>query len=296
MAKYKEDGLVSVIITTYRREMQILKRAIDSVCNQTYGEIEIIVVNDYPKFRIDIEHLVSEYKNVRLINHSENLGACGSRNDGILESKGNYIAFLDDDDEWLPDKIEKQLSKLVEENADMIYCTCKYILPDGTIKGNNYICDCPNNITERLLYINFIGGCSFPLLKKQVIVDAGMFDRNMPSCQDLDLWIRISERGKKIIFLNEQLVNYYLQSDSITSNPYKREKGYYLLMKKHKKLYNAYPKSACKMYMNISYVGYENKIVRIIAKAAFRSFVIFPYNIPVLKRALNQLFRLMKGE
>ena len=122
MKKIDSLPLISCIITTYNRPIEVLKRAIDSVINQTYSNIELLVVNDYPEnieLSNNIYKLIKSYNNksIKYIVLEKNSGACFARNRGANESKGEFLAFLDDDDEWLPNKLNDQ-KKLF--NHDMI--------------------------------------------------------------------------------------------------------------------------------------------------------------------------------
>lgn len=118
--------MISIIITTYKREVGILQRAIKSVLAQTYKELELIVVDDSPatyahreairKYVTSISEIPTLY-----IQHERNMGACIARNTGIDNSSGEYICFLDDDDEWLPQKLEKQL-QMFREDVGLVYC------------------------------------------------------------------------------------------------------------------------------------------------------------------------------
>ena len=104
------NDLVSVIITTYKRDIKYIKEAIDSVLNQTYRPIEVIVIDDNGKgtdYQKRTELLCLQYKNIIYSPNESNMGAQVSRNNGIILSKGNFLAFLDDDDEFYPEKIEK---------------------------------------------------------------------------------------------------------------------------------------------------------------------------------------------
>ncbi len=123
--------MVSVIITTYKREPEMVLRAIDSVLVQTFHDIEIIVVDDSPAdfpARKDVRAAVEMRQNenarisIRYIAHSKNKGACVARNTGLEAATGEYIAYLDDDDEWLPEKIEKQMQVMQKSNAGLVYC------------------------------------------------------------------------------------------------------------------------------------------------------------------------------
>lgn len=110
---------VSVIIATYRRE-STLRRAIESALNQTYKDIEVIVADDNAniEWNTRVEAIVKQYPSVKYIQNKTNKGSAATRNVGIQESTGDFITFLDDDDEYLPEKIEQQLNGLSEANGD----------------------------------------------------------------------------------------------------------------------------------------------------------------------------------
>ena len=106
--------LVSVIIPTYKRKLDYVSNALQSVLNQTYNNIEIIVVDDSPNdfpYRDEIKNYIEKLNDDRVIyiRNEKNLGGSLSRNVGINASRGEYITFLDDDDEYMPGKVEKQL-------------------------------------------------------------------------------------------------------------------------------------------------------------------------------------------
>ena len=211
---------VSVIITTYNRGPDIVRRAINSVINQTYDNIEIIVVDDNPvifKKKEDIKIMIDSLGSpIKYIEHKKNMGACAARNTGINNSTGSYVAFLDDDDEWLPTKIEKQMKCFSDTNIGMVYClfwintpTNKAIYSENTIEGNVY---------DNLLVDNYIGGTSVVILKKEVAIKAGLFDTKMKSAQDIDMWLRCSKLCH-VACVREPLVNYYAHdSERITTN------------------------------------------------------------------------------
>lgn len=237
--------MISVIITTYAREMQILRRAIETVYKQTYRDIELIVVNDYPPYKNLIQELLSEYEKVVFLSHDERKGACQARNDGLYASRGEYIAFLDDDDEWEDEKLEKQLEFMRTQNVDFVYCS-GITLNDITGQKNRipFIHGCQNGeYVSELLKGNFMGGCSFPLMKRSVLIELGGFDVDMPSSQDYELWLRAAE-NHTIAFLNETLVIYHVGFEAITTNPKKRIDGFCKLYEKHIDVFNRYPKEA----------------------------------------------------
>lgn len=288
------DAIVSVVITTYKREMSILERAIKSVLNQTYKNLDIIVVNDYPAYKQKIQEMLEGYPFVRFISHESNQGACKARNDGVRISNGDYVAFLDDDDEWIATKIENQLNELLRCGADMVYCNGYYHNVDGSLKSNSYIYGCTQEQQfEKLLFDNFMGGCSYPLVKKSMFEKISGFDPAMKSCQDWDFYIRLAQVGK-IVYLDERLVLYYLQEDSITSNYQKRVEGYYSLLEKHWELFREHKKAAESMYKKIALLGYEHRNSKVILNAAIKSFTIFPSNLLVLRRVVRLLLMILR--
>ena len=123
--------LISVIIPTYKRA-QFLSRAVDSVLNQTYSNVEVIVVDDNipnSEFREQTEKVMEPYlkhSSIQYIRHPKNRNGAAARNTGITVSKGMYICFLDDDDWYLPDKLKVQLRYLQEHpQFDAVYCGCE---------------------------------------------------------------------------------------------------------------------------------------------------------------------------
>lgn len=240
----KEKDMISCVITTYNRPVYALKRAIDSVINQTYDSKEIIVVNDYPennKLACEIEDLIKLYNknDIKYIKLKENSGACYARNVGVKNSKGSFLAFLDDDDEWLPNKLEEQIKMFVDDEIGMIYCDGN-VINGNKIKINSKIN--PNhygNDYKEILLGNYIGGVSYPLIKKSVFLQVGEFDVNLPSNQDTDLYIRIMKKFKAVR-CEKVLLNQYITPVSITTNMKKKYDGYKYLFKKYAKEYEKY--------------------------------------------------------
>lgn len=225
-----EDSLISVIITTYKREEDVVKRAVDSVLNQTYNNIEIIIVDDSPddyERRKNVENMIISLKDSRIkyIKHDVNLGACAARNTGIKESKGMYIAFLDDDDEWLPTKLEKQISLISKPNIGLVYC--KQIIYNETF-GKTYLDNhkrYKGQVFDKLLRDNFIGSTSFALIRRECFDTCGLFNVNLKSAQDYDMWLRIA-KSYSIDYVDEPLVIYHVhKNERISSNPLNKIQG-----------------------------------------------------------------------
>ena len=235
--------MVTVVITTYKRKPSMVSRAIESVINQTYHGIELIIVDDSPvdyPLREAVRTAALGYENkrkdisVRYIAHDKNLGACAARNTGINNANGEYIAFLDDDDEWMPEKIEKQIEMIMTTNAALVYCgrICKDDeTGDSSVEKVEYN---RGNVFKRLLYSNFVGSTSFPLINSRILREVGGFDELMQSSQDYDAWLRIAEKHE-IDYIAEPLVIYHTHGgEQITSNPQKKINGLERLNQKYK--------------------------------------------------------------
>lgn len=225
--------LVSVIIPTYNRE-HLIGRSIRSVLNQTYKEFEVIVVDDGSTD--NTMNVVSSFNDprIRYIRHENNLGGAIARNTGITASRGEYIAFQDSDDEWLSEKLEKQMQifNTAPGDVNIVYsafirvtdCSALFIPPNIVAKKDGYI-------LAQLLKGSFISTQTV-ILKKECFEKVGLFDNNLPRLQDWELFIRIS-KCFKFGYLSEPLVIAYVQKDSISSNKKAYIEAYISIVDKH---------------------------------------------------------------
>ena len=230
--------LISVVITTYKRETEILKRAVDSVLKQTYQNLELIVVDDSPE-SYELREEVKEYmlampdERVMYYQHSKNMGACAARNTGIKIAKGKYLAFLDDDDAWLPNKLELQYSK-IKEGYELVYCNNYIVNQVDETRNLIKTKEVEGKVFDELIIGNFIGSTSFPLLDRDAVIDVGCFDVEMRSAQDYDLWLRIAKKYR-VGYVDQPLVDYYIHpGERITTNPDARILGLERLIAKNK--------------------------------------------------------------
>ena len=233
--------LVSIIITTCKRDIPVLERALMSAEAQTYPHKEIFVINDYPPYRAEIEEMLKRHSGISFISNNAQSGACISRNEGIEAAKGEFVALLDDDDEWLPQKLEVQMG-MMDSGTGMAYCGYEAHLGDKVLKADPDRRFPEGRIEEELLASNVIGGCSIPLIRKSVLQECGGFDPGFRSCQDIDLWIRIAERSD-IRCTKEVLSIYNVGSESITGSFDRRLQGWERLLQKYEAEYRKYPHS-----------------------------------------------------
>lgn len=251
-----EQIKVSVIITTYKRPFETLSRAIESALAQTHTNFEIIVVDDSPDSpeRELLKTQVEEAYVGRLlyIQNPKNLGACASRNIAIRRSTGQYIALLDDDDQWLPKKNELMLPLFDSCDIGLVYCnylTYRNGSPITIKRRKRY----EGSVLPQLLESNFIGGCSIPLIPRKAFDDCGMFDEKLPASQDTDLYRRIAKKYQ-VKYLDEPLVIYHFSDESISTSQERQIRGRLMLLEKYKDDYAAYP-AIKKTYFNDIFVG-----------------------------------------
>lgn len=230
--------LVTAVITTHKRPPQLVERALKSILNQTYTDIEIFVVDDSPaeyELRADVKTMVEAYsdRNVTYIAHEKCMGACAARNTGLASANGEFIGYLDDDDEWLPTKIEEQLQKFTSADIALVYCG-RTVVYDSSNKTVDCLPECElDNVYEELLKSNFIGSTSFPFLRTSALREIGGFDVEMQSAQDYDVWLRLCKKYS-VDFVNKSLVLYHFhEGEQITKRPDKKVSGLERIIEKN---------------------------------------------------------------
>lgn len=237
------NNLVSSVITTYKREPSIVVRAITSVLAQTYKNIEIIVVDDSPvtyQYRDKVKEEINKLSdNIIYIRHKEPLGACAARNTGLKVAKGKYIGYLDDDDEWLSQKVEKQVKRFEEldDSFAIVYCGSILCNEQRGLSVSRYPVIHEDEVFNSLIDENYIGGASYPLIRTDHLREIGGFDLLMESAQDADVWLRLAEKYK-IACVNEPLVKYYIHDgEQIATNPKKKLNGLKRIYEKNKQYF-----------------------------------------------------------
>lgn len=209
-------NLISVILPTYNRA-SLLPRAIKSVLNQTYKNLELIIIDDHSTD--NTKKIVGDFKDkrIRYVRHKKNRGAAASRNTGIKLAKGEYIAFQDSDDEWLPKKLGKHIEifKGLSKRYGVVYADCWIIEGSKKYLISSKFDQKSGSIKKDILKGNFI--TIQAVVRKSCFSNIGLFDEKLPRFQDWELWIRIS---KKYLFkyINEPLAVVYHQSKGSISN------------------------------------------------------------------------------
>jgi glycosyltransferase involved in cell wall biosynthesis len=208
--------LVSVILPT-RNRVDFLRGAVASVLRQSERDLELIVVDDASSDDTGtyLAALSAKDSRVRIVRNAVPKGGAGARNAGILRSRGKWIAFLDDDDEWLPIKLRRQL-EMLNANGSAVACSCAYVrrLPSGW----STVVTIPSNASlEDLLVENRLGGASLCVCSSLVLKSIGGFDERFLSAQDHDLWVRLIQAGT-VVVCDESLVIYRAHGSARVTN------------------------------------------------------------------------------
>jgi glycosyltransferase involved in cell wall biosynthesis len=226
---------VSVVIPTYNRA-GLIGKPIRSVLAQSYQDFEIVVVDDCSTD--NTEKVLESFNDprIRYIRHQQNSGAAIARNTGINNSTSPYIAFLDSDDEWLPEKLAKQLNLFQQCGSDVgfIYTGFAAVNESNQVQrvmSSSY----RGSLHDRLLYSNFIGTPSTVMVKRNYLQQVKGFDPDMPSfIEDWDLWLRLSEHCQfEVISEVLTLYAYNDSGDRLTLNHKSVVDGFLAFIKKH---------------------------------------------------------------
>jgi glycosyltransferase involved in cell wall biosynthesis len=210
--------LVSTIIPCYR-DSRTLASAIDSLYRQTYANIEVIVINDASPETTEIERVLARYPGVVYIKNTINVGLAGTRNVGIKNSTGEFVAFLDADDEWHPRKLELQMKHIATNVA--VACDVEEFLTDApqskafSVTQENDVEIIRNDL--KFSFQNYLTGASL-VASKKLLLKVGGYDESLRSCEDYDLWLRLLEEGAKLIHLRLPLYYYRFNTGGLSKS------------------------------------------------------------------------------
>ncbi|MCL1471490.1 glycosyltransferase [Argonema antarcticum] len=213
--------LISVIIPVYNSKKTI-RETIDSVLQQTFSDFELIVINDgSTDLTLDIISSINDPR-LKLFSYS-NAGAAVSRNRGFSQSSGEFIAFLDADDLWTPDKLEAQLKALQENPQAAVAYSWLNVINESSefVRGGNYRTE-NGDVFAKLFLIPFVESGSNPLIRRQSFVDVGGFDESLTASQDYDLYLRLAARYNFVAVPSPQIL-YRLSSNSMSANVRRQE-------------------------------------------------------------------------
>lgn len=226
---------VSIVVPTFNRE-NLLKETIESIFGQTFTDFELIIVDNYSKD--NTEKLVKSYndKRIRYFKNQNNGIVAINRNFGIKKANGELIAFCDDDDLWMQEKLEKQVLEFEKDSQVGLVCTNGFSFDENGIRGkmgksrDHYL------TFEQLLKDNTIPSCSV-MVRKRALDEVGLFDESQEilTAEDYELWLRIATKYK-IKYIDIPLVKYRVHAGTFQSTYLKGVKPLEVMKIVYKKL------------------------------------------------------------
>lgn len=230
-------GKVTAAITTCRRKPELVRRALRSVLSQTYEDVQTLVINDAPEeaalsaeLNDMIREMESQYPCRRVIYHlmSHNSGACRARNEALHLAEGEFIAFLDDDDEWLPGKIALQVQTIRQDDRiGIAYCNAYNCYEEtGEEKLRFDREPIREDAMAAMLRRNIIGSCSFPLFRTSLLAASGGFREDLPALQDWELYLRLLRSCTAAYVAPPVARLHFHKGERISSHPENRARAY----------------------------------------------------------------------
>lgn len=231
---------VSVVLPTLNRAEQ-LPRAMRSVLSQTFGDLELIVVDDGSTQ--DLRSVVESFGDTRVVyvRHDCRRGAAAARNTGIRSAKGEYLAFQDSDDEWLPGKLEKQLALIESCGPSVGWVGGGWISEDkGELRS-----ELSQNLVRGEAYDSDLAyGAPFVtatwLVRRQILIEAGLFDESIPCLEDWDLILRLADRCR-FRGVNDYVLRRHGSADSLYGDVNRRRLGLEAVLTRHQARFRAQP-------------------------------------------------------
>jgi len=222
-AQPNSSSSVSVVIPAYNVAPYIAE-TLNSVFAQTYAEYEVIVVDDGSPDGADLEQALVPYlERVRYV-RQENRGAGAARNRGVLEARGEYIAFLDSDDLWMPEYLEEQVRFLTGNGYDLAYADA-LLFGDSPMAGKTYMQTAPS--VGPVTFLSLLRGkcnviTSGVVARRTALVDAGLFNEDLRNAQDFELWTRLAKRGARLGYQRKVLLRYRCREGSLSGDAMNR--------------------------------------------------------------------------
>lgn len=224
----------SVVIPAYNRSKVVL-RAINSVLNQTFQDFEIIVVDDGSED--ETKEVVTSIRDERIkYVWQKNQGATIARNTGILHSSGLYVSFLDSDDAWHRNMLEKQSQAYMNDpEVGCVYTDVQVVESDGKKHHFSKPLGACDNSYKAILAQGYMAPTSVVSGKRDLLIEVGMFDKDLPASQDDDMCFKLAKYSK-VAFIPEEMADMYVgQINRISVNSDKVARGWWMLWNKYEK-------------------------------------------------------------
>ncbi len=210
---------VSVIIPAYKTASYI-REAVDSVFKQSFSSLEVIVINDGSPDTEDLERELQGFPLNLVYIKQENKGAAAARNAGLHMARGEFVAFLDADDRWLPDFLSEQMDFLKRHDADLVYSDA-FLFGDSPLAGRSFMDVQPSRgpvTPENLLTVNVTILTSAVLARKAPIINVGLFDETLRRGHDFELWLRLARCGARIAYHHKILAHHRIVESGLSGD------------------------------------------------------------------------------
>jgi glycosyltransferase involved in cell wall biosynthesis len=210
---------VTIIIPAYKAAAYV-SEAVDSVFAQTFTNYELIVINDGSPDTPQLEQALEPYQDrLKYIEH-ENRGAAAARNTGLHAARGEFVAFLDADDCWLPNYLFEQMDFINNSGADLVYSDA-LLTGDSPLAGQTYMRAAPSRgevTPESLLAFECNVITSGVVARRQAIMDVGLFDERIKRAHDFDLWLRLAKYGAKLSYQRKVLLHHRILDSGLSGD------------------------------------------------------------------------------
>lgn len=208
------------IITPAYNAAKYIREALDSVLNQTFPSHELIVINDGSPDTDELELELQKYPATIQYIKQENRGAAAARNAGLRFARGEYVAFLDADDRWLPNFLEEQFEFLRSSNADLVFSDA-VLIGESPLAGRTFMeLDPPKSAVtpESLLAVEVAVLTSAVLARKKPIFEVGLFDEAIKRGHDFDLWFRLAKAGVRFAYQPRVLAEHRIVESGLSGD------------------------------------------------------------------------------
>ncbi|MCL2689227.1 MAG: glycosyltransferase family 2 protein [Chitinispirillia bacterium] len=224
--------LISIITPCYNSEQYIAK-TIESVLAQTYTNWEMLITDDCSTDRSleIVQSFAKEDKRIKIIRHEQNCGTAKARNTAIEASQGEYLAFLDSDDLWLPQKLEKQLSFMQKESCDFCFARYEHIDEKGNPLGKT--AKIIKKLTYKQMMLHCFTGCLTVMYKQDL--NNKIYSPDLRNCNDYALFLKVLKHKKNAMGYNENLAKYRIVKNSLSRNKMNKLPSFIEMMTKHEK-------------------------------------------------------------
>lgn len=219
--------VVSIVVPAYNAAAYI-DETLNAVFNQTFTDYEVIVVNDGSADTPDLELALEPYMARISYIKQKNLGAGAARNEGLRAAQGEFIAFLDADDLWLPNYLEEQLKFIEDSNVDLV-CADAMHFGDSPFTGKTFM-EAFMKGAPPIGEVSFLGLVSDEqslitsgiLARRAPVMEVGLFDEGLRNSQDFDLWLRMLRKGARLAYHRQLLLRYRCHEGSLSGDEVNR--------------------------------------------------------------------------